>query len=178
MYTGMAHMKFESRILACLKFESWISGLFRGLNPESLTPSSRALDSDWLGLDRRVRASPFISKVSPTWASPLLAHGDVKRTMPTVGQGFSRGGGDRKTGATIKCKHLPATWCSPSKLHSPTLWFQWKVAKRKCYIKLSGVTVCFLVDKSAVCDTKDNPADNQIQPRVLGNLWVSNRHAN
>ena len=44
MYTGMAHMKFESRILACLQFESWISGPFSGLNPESLTPSSRALD--------------------------------------------------------------------------------------------------------------------------------------
>ena len=38
MYTGMANMKFESRILACLKYESWIFGPFRGLNPESLTP--------------------------------------------------------------------------------------------------------------------------------------------
>ncbi len=34
---GWTHIKFESRILACLKFESWISGPW-GLNLESLTP--------------------------------------------------------------------------------------------------------------------------------------------
>ena len=31
----------------------------------------------------RARASPFESHMGPTWASLLLAHGEVKRTMPT-----------------------------------------------------------------------------------------------
>ncbi len=41
---GLAHMKFVSRILACLKCEYLISGPLRGLNNESLTSSSSALD--------------------------------------------------------------------------------------------------------------------------------------
>ncbi len=48
-------MKFESWILACLKFESWISGPFRGLNLESLTPlfkGPRSSKGRWVNLIR------------------------------------------------------------------------------------------------------------------------------